>query len=286
MPRPMWNGAISFGLVNVPVKMFTAQSPKDVRFNQLHAKDHSRVRMKRFCEAENVEIPFDEIVKGYEIAPDQYVVIEGNELEEFDPKATHTIDIEEFVHLDQIDPIYFERSYYLVPDERSAKPYRLLAEALADSDKVAIARFVLRTKQYLAALRVVDDVLVLSTMLYADEVVPADSLGIPDTSEAEVTERELKMARQLVDSLTVDDFDPEKFSDEYRERVLDLIEKKAAGEVVVAAAPEQEPTKVVDLLAALEASVAAAKAAKQAAGGATASGGDGSARVESTADAG
>lgn len=275
MPRPMWNGAISFGLVNVPVKMFTAQSPKDVRFNQLHAKDHSRIRMKRFCEAENVEIPYDEIVKGYEIGPDQYVVIEGNELEEFDPKATHTIDIEEFVHLDQIDPIFFERSYYLVPDERSAKPYRLLAEALADSDKVAIARFVLRTKQYLAALRVVDDVLVLATMLYADEVVDADSLGIPDTSEAEVTERELKMARQLVDSLTVDDFDPEKFRDEYRERVLDLIEKKAAGEVVVAAAPEQEPTKVVDLLAALEASVAAAKAAK-----------NGGTRAESTVDAG
>ena len=131
MPRPIWSGSISFGLVNVPVKLFTAQSPKDVRFNQLHGTDHSRVRMKRFCEVENVEIPFDEIVKGYEIGPDQYVVIEPKELEEFDPKATHTIDIEEFVHLDQIDPIFYERAYYLVPDERSAKPYRLLAEALA-----------------------------------------------------------------------------------------------------------------------------------------------------------
>ncbi len=266
MPRPMWSGAISFGLVNVPVKMFTAQSPKDVRFNQLHATDNARIRMKRFCEAENVEVPFDEIVKGYEIAPDQYVVIESAELDDLDPKATHTIDIEEFVHLDQIDPIYFERSYYLVPDDRSAKAYRLLTEALADSDKVAIARFVLRTKQYLAAVRAVDGVLVVSTMLYADEVVPPDSLGMPETSEAEVSERELKMARQLVDSLTVDDFDPDRFSDEYREKVLDLIERKAAGEVVVAAAPEQEPAKVVDLLAALEASVAAAKAAKAGAG--------------------
>ncbi|HET9441828.1 MAG TPA: Ku protein [Acidimicrobiales bacterium] len=267
MPRPIWNGSISFGLVNVPVKMFTAQSPKDVRFNQLHAADNSRVKMKRFCEAEDVEIPYEEIVKGYEVAPGQYVVIEADELEAFDPKATHSIDIEEFVHLDQIDPIYFERSYYLVPDERSAKAYRLLAEALADADKVAIARFVMRTKQYLATVRVVDGVLVVATMLYADEVVPASDLKVPDASDVEVTERELKMARQLVDSLTVDDFEPEKFTDEYRLRVMELIEAKAAGEVVVPAAPEAEPTRVVDLLAALEASVAAAKEAKRAKSG-------------------
>jgi DNA end-binding protein Ku len=264
MPRPIWSGSISFGLVNVPVKLFTAQSPKDVRFNQLHGPDNSRIRMKRFCEVENVEIPYDEIVQGYEIGPDQYVVIDPKELEEFDPKATHTIDIEEFVHLDQIDPIFFERAYYLVPDERSAKPYRLLAEALADSDKVAIAKFVMRTKQYLAAVRVVDGVLVLSTMLYADEVVSSADLDIPSGTDVEVTERELKMARQLVDSLTVDDFEPEKFTDEYRERVMELIEAKAAGEVVVSRGPEAEPTKVVDLLAALEASVAAAKEAKKA----------------------
>ena len=267
MPRPIWSGSISFGLVNVPVKLFTAQSSKDVHFNQLHATDNSRVRMKRFCEAENVEIPYDEIVKGYEIAPGQYVVIDPAELEEFDPKATHTIDIEEFVHLDQIDPIFFERAYYLVPDERSAKPYRLLADALADSQKVAIAKFVMRTKQYLAAIRVVDGVLVLATMLYADEVVPAEELDMPDASDVEVTERELKMARQLVDSLTVDDFEPDKFTDDYRERVIELIEAKAAGEVVVAPAVDAEPTKVVDLLAALEASVAAAKEAKRAKAG-------------------
>jgi DNA end-binding protein Ku len=265
MPRPIWNGSISFGLVNVPVRMFSAQSPKDVHFNQLHAPDNSRIRMKRFCEAENVEVPYDEIVKGYEIAPDQYVVIEPRELEDFDPKATHTIDIEEFVHLDQIDPIYFERAYYLVPDERSAKPYRLLAEALGDSDKVAIAKFVMRTKQYLAALRVVEGVLVLSTMLYADEVVPVKEMEIPDAADVEVSERELKMARQLLDSLSSDQFEPEKYSDDYREKVLDLIERKAAGEVVVAPTAEAEPTKVVDLLAALEASVAAAKEARKAA---------------------
>ncbi|MBW3650934.1 MAG: Ku protein [Actinobacteria bacterium] len=268
MPRSIWSGSISFGLVNVPVKLFTAQSSKDVHFNQLHATDNSRVRMKRFCEAENVEIPYDEIVKGYEIAPGQYVVIDPAELEAFDPKATHTIDIEEFVHLDQIDPIFFERAYYLVPDERAAKPYRLLAEALAESEKVAIAKFVMRTKQYLAALRVVDGVLVLTTMLYADEVVPSEELDLPDATDVEVTERELKMARQLVDSLTVDDFEPDKFKDDYRERVIELIEAKAAGELVVAPAGDAEPTKVVDLLAALEASVAAAKEAKRTKAGA------------------
>ena len=252
MPRPIWNGSISFGLVNVPVRMFTAQSPKDVRFNQLHGPDNSRIRMKRFCEAEGIEVPYDEIVKGYEIAPDQYVVLEPRELEEF-------------VHLDQIDPIYFEKAYYLVPDERSAKAYRLLAEALEASDKVAVAKFVMRTKQYLAALRVVDGVLVLSTMLYADEVVSPKELDIPTADDVEVSERELKMAAQLVDSLTVDDFEPEKFADDYREKVMELIERKAAGEVVVAPVAEAEPTKVVDLLAALEASVAAAKEARKSA---------------------
>ena len=262
MPRPIWSGSISFGLVNVPVKLFTAVSQKDVRFHQLHASDNSRIKQKRVCAADGAEVPFDEIVKGYEIAPDQYVVVEPDELEQFDPKATHTIDIEEFVHLDQIDPIYFERPYYVVPDDRAAKPYKLLAEALADSDKVAIARFVMRTKQYLAAIRVVDGVLVISTMLYADEVVPSDDLDVPG-DEIEVTEKELKMARQLVDSLSVDDFEPEKYHDEYRERVLELIEAKAAGEVVIAPAAEAEPAKVVDLLAALEASVAAARDAKK-----------------------
>ena len=266
MARPIWSGSISFGLVNIPIKLFNAVSRKGVSFNQIDSRTGSRVKMQRVSAADGSEVPYEAIVKGYELSPDRYVLIEPDELDSLDPEATHTIDIEEFVHLDQIDPIYFERSYYLVPDDRSAKAYRLLTEALADSDKVAIARFVLRTKQYLAAVRAVDGVLVVSTMLYADEVVPPDSLGMPETSEAEVSERELKMARQLVDSLTVDDFDPDRFSDEYREKVLDLIERKAAGEVVVAAAPEQEPAKVVDLLAALEASVAAAKAAKAGAG--------------------
>jgi DNA end-binding protein Ku len=263
MPRPIWSGSISFGLVNVPVKLHTAVSQKDVRFHQLHAPDNSRIKQKRVCAADGAEVPYEEIVKGYEIGPDQYVVVEPHELEELDPKATHTIDIEEFVHLDQIDPIFFERPYYVAPEERAAKPYRLLVEALEQSDKVAIARFVMRTKQYLAALRAVDGLLVLSTMLYADEVVSTEEIKALIGEDVELTERELKMAQQLVDSLTVDDFEPEKFKDEYREKVLEMIEQKAAGEVVMAPAAEAEPTRVVDLLAALEASVAAAKAAKQ-----------------------
>ncbi len=280
MPRPIWSGSISFGLVNVPVKLFTAVSQKDVRFHQLHSVDNARIKQKRVCAADGEEVPFEEIVKGYEIAPDQYVVIEPEELEAFDPQATHTIDIEEFVDLDQIDPIHFERPYYLVPDDRSAKPYRLLARALADTDKVAIARFVMRTKQYLCALRVLDGVLVLATMLYADEVVPHAELdGVPGDDVA-VSDRELAMARSLVESLASDDFDLGKYRDTYRERVMDLIEQKAAGEVVLAPAAEREPTRVVDLMAALEASVAAAKAARKGGGDGAArkGGGDGAAK--------
>jgi DNA end-binding protein Ku len=263
MPRPIWNGSISFGLVNVPVKLLTAASQKDVRFHQLHAADNARIRQKRVCSADGAEVPYEEVVKGFEVAPDQYVVIEPEELEAFDPKATHTIDIEEFVDLSEIDPIYFERPYYLVPDERSAKAYRLLAQALGDTDKVAIARFVMRTKQYLAAIRVLDGVLVLSTMLYADEVISHKEIdGLPG-DDVEVSQRELAMARQLVESLASERFELEKYHDEYREKVLELIDRKAAGEVVTAPVAEAPPTKVVDLMAALEASVAAAKAARK-----------------------
>jgi DNA end-binding protein Ku len=266
VPRPIWSGSISFGLVNVPVKLFSAVSQQDVRFHQLRRSDGSRIRQKRVSAADGEEVPYEEIVKGYEVAPEQYVVIEPGELEALDPRATQTVDIEEFVDLDQIDPIYYEHPYYLVPDKRSEKPYLLLAEAMERANKVAIARFVMRTKQYLAALRVArtDDnrlVLILSTMLFADEVVEATRLdGLPDPADAEqVAERELKMAESLIDSLSVDQFEPEKFKDTYREQVLALIDAKAAGEVVTAPAAPESGARVVDLMAALEASVKAAK---------------------------
>ena len=186
------------------------------------------------------------------------MIITPEELEALDPKATRSIDIEDFVDLDQIDPVHYERPYYLVPEKGASKAYALLLQAMKDSNKVAIARMVLRTKQYLAAIRPMGDVLCLETLLFADEVVPQEALdGLPGP-DSEVSERELKMARQLIESLSTD-FEPEKYHDEYRERVLALVEQKAEGQEVVAQPAAEEPARVVDLMAALEASLAAAK---------------------------
>ena len=188
MPRPIWSGAISFGLVNVPVKLFSATSPKDVRFHQIDAKTNARVKQKRVSAATGEEVPYEDIVKGYELRPDTYVTITPEELETLEPKATKTIDIEDFVDLDQIDPIFFERPYYLVPDKGGAKAYALLRAAMQETNKVGIARVVLRTKQYLAAIRAKDDVLVLETMLFPDEVNPTEDLDLPG-EEVEVSSR-------------------------------------------------------------------------------------------------
>jgi DNA end-binding protein Ku len=264
MPRAIWSGSISFGLVNVPVKLFTAVQPKDVRFNQLEAGTNARIKQKRVSAQTGEEVSYDNIVKGYEIAPDRYVVITPEELEALDPKATHSIDIEDFVDLDQIDPIFFERPYYLVPESGGTKAYALLRDAMRDSGKVGIARLVLRTKQYLAAIRPLGDALVLETLLYGDELVDHDALEQPAEGEVEVSDRELKIARQLIESLT-DDFDPDKYRDEYRERVLELIERKAEGqEVVLQEAAAEETAEVVDLMAALEASLDAVRKADKA----------------------
>jgi DNA end-binding protein Ku len=266
MARAIWSGSISFGLVNVPIKLYTAVSPKDVRFNQLEEGTNARIRQKRVSSETGEEVPYERIVKGYEISPDRYVVITPEELDSLDPKATHTIDIEDFVELDQIDPLFYERPYYLVPDRAGSKAYALLVRAMKEANKVAIARMVLRTKQYLAAVRPLGDVLVLETMLFSDEVVPAEELdGVPG-EDVEVSERELKMARQLIESLSTD-FEPERYRDEYREQVLALIEAKSEGQEIVATAVTEEPAPAVDLMAALEASLAAAKAERKAAEG-------------------
>lgn len=257
MARSIWSGAISFGLVNVPVKLFSAVSPKDVRFHQLDSRSNSRVRQKRVSAETGDEVPFDKIVKAYEISPESYVTITPEELDTLDPKATRTIDIEDFVDLDQIDPLYFERPYYLAPDRGGEKAYALLRDAMCETNKVGIARLVLRTKQYLAAIRPKGDALVLETMLFADEVVPADDLDLPG-SDVEASERETKMARALIDSLTTD-FEPSKYRDEYRDRVLALIEQKAAGQEIVVNDSVEETPHAVDLMAALEASLAAVK---------------------------
>jgi DNA end-binding protein Ku len=258
MPRSIWRGAISFGLVNVPVKLYSAVSKKTVRFNQLHEKDNSRIQMKRWCAEEDAEVPYEEIVKGYEISPDKYVVITPEELEALDPKKTRTIDIEDFVDLDEIDPLYYEHPYYLVPDTGAAKPYKLLLSALQKSNKVAIARVVIRSKEYLTAIRPADGVLTMETMLFADELVPTSELDELPDEDVKATEREVQMAMQLIESLTTG-FEPEKYHDSYREAVLDLIERKAEGEEITIEAPPEEPAKVPDLMAALEASLAATK---------------------------
>jgi DNA end-binding protein Ku len=263
MPSAIWTGSISFGLVTVPVRLVSATRSQDVRFHQLEAETGARIRYRRVSEQTGDEVPNDQIVKGYELEPGRYVVLEADELAALKPKASRQIEIEDFVDLSEIDPIYFEQPYYLVPDKDAAKAYRLLTDVMEDEGKVAVGRFVLRSKEALVAIRPVDGVLCLETMRYADEVLAADREQPIAEPAAEPTERELEMARQLVQSLA-GTFDPEKYRDEYREEVLALIDRKAAGEEIVAPAAPEEPAKVLDLMAALEASLART-GAKQAA---------------------
>jgi DNA end-binding protein Ku len=258
MPRAIWSGSISFGLVNIPVKLYSAVSRKTVHFNQLDSRTGARVKQKRVDAETGEEVPWDQIVKGYELDSGAYVTITEDEMAALDPKAVRTIDLEEFVDLSAIDPMFYDAAYYLVPD-KSSKPYALLARAMEEEGKVGIARFVMRTKQYLAAIRPLEGRLVLSTMVYADEVNdPAEIPELADVVDVEVSDKELTMAAQLVESLSTE-FEPDRFQDTYRQAVLDLIDRKAAGEEVVVPAATAEPERVVDLMAALEASVAAAK---------------------------
>src|ERR1700712_609907 len=213
MARAIWSGAISFGLVNVPVELYSATSPKSVRFHQLSRDTGARIKQKRVDPSTGEEVAFEEIVKGYEITPDRYVVIEPEELEALDPKATRTIDIEEFVEITEIDPIFYDHNYYLAPTAGGAKAYRLLLDAMREAGKVGIGRVVIRSKQQLCALRPTDDVLTLTTMLFGDEVLSPDRLDVLDEiGQAEATQRELTMAQQLIDSLSAD-FEPGKFKD-------------------------------------------------------------------------
>jgi DNA end-binding protein Ku len=260
MPRSMWSGAISFGLVNVPVKLYSAVSRKTVRFHQLNGKTGHRIAQKRVDSATNDEVAYEDIVKGYELTKERYVVITPDELDALDPEKTRTIDIEDFVDLSEIDPVYYDHPYYLVPDKGAAKAYGLLLNAMKESDKVAIARVVLRSKEQLVAIRPAPgDVLMMETMIFADEVVdPVEIDDLPEAKELKVSDREIQMAQQLIDSLS-SDFEPGKYRDEYREKVLELIERKAAGEEIAVQPEAPEPKKVPDLMAALEASLAAVK---------------------------
>lgn len=271
MARAIWTGSISFGLLNVPVRLYSAASSRAVRFRELRERDGSRIRHKRVAEADGEEVAYEEIVKGYEIAPERYVVMGRDELEALDPKKTKTIEIEDFVDLDQIDPIYFNQPYYIGPAQGAERAYALLAQAMAEQRKVAIARFVMRNKESLAAIRPAADqrLLTLATMRFADEVVPPDELGdvLGEVEEAPKP-REVEMAKAVIDSLATD-FDPTSYRDEYREELLSLIERKAEGESIVADPSEApQPTRTPDLMAALEESLAAIKGEELGGGGA------------------
>ena len=264
MPRAIWSGTIGFGLVAVPVKLYSALNRKTVRFHQLSGKTGVRVAQKRVDPQSGEEVPYEQIVKGYEIAPDRYVVIEPGELESLQPKKSRTIEIEDFVELAEIDPIFYEHPYYLAPAPGGAKPYRLLLEAMRDTGRVAIARVVMRSKEQLVAIRPMGDVLEMATMLFGDEILPPDQLGeIAEVAEVKTTKRELDVAKQLVDSLAAD-FNPDSYRDTYREEVLALIERKAQGEeIAVQPAAEEDVAPVPDLMSALKASLDAVRARDQ-----------------------
>jgi DNA end-binding protein Ku len=250
----MWMGTLNFGLVSMPVKLYAATSSKTVHFCQLHAHDNVRVQTKRFCPVDEEEVSFDEVVRGYEIAPERYVVIEDEELAALAPEVTRTIEIEDFVDLEEIDRIYLDQPYYVVPNRGGARSYRLLLQAMRETGKVAIARVVLRSRERLVAVRAYGDALLMTTMSFGDEVRPAGELN-ELLGEVEIGERELEVARRLVNSLA-EPFDISKYHDTYREAVLDLIDRKASGEEIVVQPHLQErPRESPDLMSALQASL-------------------------------
>ena len=279
MPRTMWKGAISFGLVTIPVRMYPATEEKTLKFNQLHDEDMGRIKYQRVCAIDGEEVPFEHIVKGYEYSKDRYVILEDEDFAAVPVESNHTIDIHQFVQLEDIDPIYFQKSYYLIPEEIGFKAYTLLRQAMEEDGRVGIAKVALRDKEHLCALRFKDDVFVMETMFWPDEIRAAefDELG----KSVKVRPQELQMAKSLIENMT-EDFKPEEYRDECREALLTVVEKKAAGEEIEVVAPPEE-SKVVDLMEALKASVAATKkrSGGSGSGSALASDGDGKAAKSS-----
>jgi DNA end-binding protein Ku len=258
--RPIWSGSINFGLVTIPVRLFTAVREHNVHFRSLHDQDMVPLKQKMYCPADGKEVHREHIVKGFEIAKDQFVVVSQEDIEKAAPKSSKSIDIHDFVDLDEIDPLYFDRPYYVAPRPEGAKPYKLLMEAMEKKKKVGIAKVVMWNKEYLCALRPLEGVMVLETMHFDDEVIERESV-VPAEAKARIDEREMKIAQQLIDSLTTK-FKPEKYHDEFREKIMEIVERKAAGEEVVTRPEEEErPRKAPNLIAALEASLARARPA-------------------------
>lgn len=258
----MWMGTLNFGLVSMPVRLYTATTSHSVHFHQLHAADHARIQQRRVCTADGEEVPYEEVVRGYELAPERYVVIEDDELDAIAPEATRSIEIQDFVQLEEIDRIYFDQSYYIVPQRGAGRSYRLLMRAMSETSKVAIAHVVLRSRERLVAVypHPREDVLMMTTLYYADEVnPPSDLRELHSEREAGVNERELEVAQRLVDSLS-EPFDITRYRDSYREAVLELIDRKASGEeVVVEPRPAVEALQAPDLMGALQASLERAR---------------------------
>jgi DNA end-binding protein Ku len=250
----MWMGTLSFGLVSVPVKLYSAVTRKTVHFHQIHSLDSGRIHQKHVCSLDGEEIPLEEIVKGYEIAPDRYVPVEARELAALEPLFTRTIQVEDFVELDEIDPIYFDHPYHLVPGYGGGHPYQLLLTAMRETGKIAIGRIVMRSKERLVAIRPRGNALLMLTMSYAEEVNPTVGLRELEGLDGELDEQELDVARRLVASVA-EPFDIEKYQDSFREAVLDLVDRKAAGEPIQLGAPPQAPPDSPDVLKALEASL-------------------------------
>ncbi len=253
-PHSIGSGTISFGLVSIPVRMYTAASSAGVSFNLLHAKCGSRIRQQTFCPVCNQTVERNELVKGYEFAKDQYVRVSDDELKSLEGEASKLIDIEEFVPLEKVDPIYFEKTYYLGPDKGGEKAYRLLADAMTKSERVAVAKFVMRGKESLVLVRAAQDGLMLHTMYFADEV--RSFAEIDKGQSAKIRENELALAQQLIDGLSTEEFEPERYADEYRQRVLELIGGKVEGKEIVSAGPPVQRAQVIDLMEALKESLA------------------------------
>lgn len=252
MPRVMWKGAISFGLVNIPIRMYTAVKEKSVQFHMMSKDGTCRLRRKLYCPETGKEFDFKEAARGYEVSPGQYVIVDEEEMEGLRPDMGRNIEIEDFVSLEEIDPLRYERPYYLAPSEGGGRPYRLLVEAMERMGKVGIARFVLREKQHLAALRVTQGGLCLSTMYWADEVLALkDVTALPDEK---VDEHQLELATNLIVALTKP-FDPGRYRDTYREELMELIERKAEGKRIPVHAAPEKGAQVVDLMDALKRSL-------------------------------
>jgi DNA end-binding protein Ku len=267
MARAIWSGSISFGLLNVPVRLYSAVARRNIALREIRDSDSARIKHRRVAEGTDEEVPYENIVKAYEVTPGRYVPLTKDEMSALAPEKTRAIEVQDFVDIEEIDPMYFDSPYYLGPADGAERAYSLLAAAMEASGKVAIARFVFRNKEHLAAIRPADGVLTLTTMRFADEVVPAAELDdVFPEGKQKVAKREREMAEQLIASLSTK-FDPRGYRDEYREQLLELIERKAEGkEIVTPEAEGPKATKAPDLMAALEESIAAVKGRKDAAG--------------------